>query len=278
MAAGDYQIRPMKNAIVLAAGLSASLLAAASAHASSSEWHQAEGGRFRLVTSGKPDADGKLRGVLDIELKPGWKTYWRDPGDAGVPPQVDISASQNVSTADVGFPAPERHDDGYSKWAGYDYSLGLPITLTLASSDTPTKIVADVFLGVCETICVPVQARIELDPNIDPGNPGDANLVQAAFAALPRPASPDFGVAANASDGQMLSLTANLPAGTRDADLYVAGVDGYMFGTPERHEADGKVTFSMKVLERPKSPPGGKGIPYTLTSPAGAVEGFVPYP
>ncbi len=54
--------------------------------ASSSDWFETEGARIRLVTTGKPAADGKLKGMLDIELKPGWKTYWRDPGDAGVPP------------------------------------------------------------------------------------------------------------------------------------------------------------------------------------------------
>lgn len=268
----------MKNATFLATALGAALLASSNAHASSSEWHQAEGGRFRLVTSGQPDADGKLKGVLDIELKPGWKTYWRDPGDSGVPPQVDVSASQNVSSADVAYPAPARHDDGYSKWAGYDYPVGLPVTLTLGSASAPTKIVADVFMGVCETICVPVQARIELDPGIDPDNPGDANLVQAAFAALPKLASAHFGASVAASVGEMLTIAATLPDGGKGADLFVAGADGYLFGTPERHEQDGKLTFSIKVLERPKSAPAGKGIPYTLTSPGGAVDGFLPYP
>ena len=43
-------------------------------------------------------------GVLDIDLKPGWKTYWRDPGDAGVPPQLDVSASTNVAGAELRFP------------------------------------------------------------------------------------------------------------------------------------------------------------------------------
>lgn len=268
----------MKNAPLLATVFGAAMLAGASAHASSSAWHQAEGGRFRLVTSGQPDADGKLKGVLDIELKPGWKTYWRDPGDSGVPPQVDVSTSQNISAAEVAYPAPERHDDGYSEWAGYDVPVGLPVTLTLADAGAPTRIVADVFMGVCETICVPVQARIELDPAIDPDNPGDANLVAMAFAALPKPANAEFQASVTASDGEMLTIATTLPGEAKDADLFVAGTDGYLFGTPKRHEQDGKATFAIKVLERPKSAPAGKGIPYTLTSPGGAVEGFLPYP
>ncbi|TIT26208.1 MAG: hypothetical protein E5W86_13090, partial [Mesorhizobium sp.] len=53
------------------------------ASASSSISYNSEGGQVQLVTSGKPDEAGRVQGVLDIALKPGWKTYWRDPGDAG---------------------------------------------------------------------------------------------------------------------------------------------------------------------------------------------------
>ena len=88
---------------------------------------------MRLVTSGKADEAGRIQGVLDIELKPGWKTYWRDPGDAGVPPQIDVSASTNITDAAFSFPPPQRHDDGYGKWAGYNHPVSLPVTFTLSS-------------------------------------------------------------------------------------------------------------------------------------------------
>src|SRR5690606_15347814 len=136
------------------------LLAAPAAHAASSDWFETEGARIRLVTTGKPDAEGKLRGVLDIELRPGWKTYWRDPGDSGVPPTLDISANPNIASAVFDFPAPQRHDEGDFKWAGYDYSLALPVTFTLKDPAGSATIDADVFLGVCETICIPVQAQL----------------------------------------------------------------------------------------------------------------------
>ena len=64
-------------------------LLACPALASSSDWYEAEGGRVRLVTSGAADENGVIEGALEIDLKPGWKTYWRDPGDAGVPPTLD---------------------------------------------------------------------------------------------------------------------------------------------------------------------------------------------
>ena len=90
------------------AGLLCSLALPSPASASSSDWFETEGGRVRLVTTGQPDGDGNLTGILDIELKPGWKTYWRDPGDAGVPPTIDVAASPGVTGAEFSFPAPDE--------------------------------------------------------------------------------------------------------------------------------------------------------------------------
>ena len=61
--------------------------------------------------TGPADEKGVLQGALEIDLKPGWKTYWRDPGDAGVPPTIDATASSNVASAELSFPAPHRFDE-----------------------------------------------------------------------------------------------------------------------------------------------------------------------
>jgi DsbC/DsbD-like thiol-disulfide interchange protein len=79
-------------------------MGATPALASSTDWFETQGGRIRLVTAGTPDAQGRIKGVLDIALDPGWKTYWRDPGDAGVPPQLDVSGSTNIAEAKLSFP------------------------------------------------------------------------------------------------------------------------------------------------------------------------------
>src|SRR5262249_40519998 len=104
----------------------------APALASSSDWYDAEGGRIRLVTVGMPNDKGVLQGALQIDLKPGWKTYWIDPGDAGVPPSIDVSPSQNIASADMSFPAPHRFDDGFAVWAGYNEPVTFPVTFTLS--------------------------------------------------------------------------------------------------------------------------------------------------
>src|SRR5262245_19830212 len=147
------------------------------AFASATDWMEVEGARVRLITAGAADADGVLKGALEVDLEPGWRTYWRDPGDAGVPPQLDISKSTNVATAELLFPTPERFDDGSAKWAGYRHPVTFPVTFKMKTPGDPSMIAADVFLGVCKSICIPVQATFTLDPASDPDEPADAAVV-----------------------------------------------------------------------------------------------------
>ncbi len=261
---------PLATALPLAFSLPAA--------ASSSAWFQSEGGQVRLVTSGAPDQKGRIQGALEIVLKPGWKTYWRDPGDSGVPPQLDAAASTNIAGADLAFPAPQHHDDGYGQWAGYDRSVSLPVAFTLADPKQKATIDADIFLGMCETICIPVQTRLALDPAADPDNAEDAKTVKAALAALPAAGTTGFGATILPGDHETLVVEAHLPGDPASADLFVAGADDYMFGAPERQDRDGRVVFSVPILDRPTTTPTGEGLHYTLTGPDGAVAGFLPYP
>lgn len=256
------------------------LLAAtpAKAQASSSAWLETDGGRVRLVTAGTQDAAGVLTGVLEIDLLPGWKTYWRDPGEAGVPPVVDVSASPNVASAELSFPAPERFDDGYSKWVGYKHPVALPVRFRLKSSAGPGLIDANVFLGICETICIPVQGRLEIDPADDPDNADDAAIVKAALDALPDPEQPDFGVTLLKREDKRIQVEANFPGDPDTVDFFIAGELGYVFGTPERNETDGTVLFSIPILERPADVPAKGALRYVLATDAGAVEGTLPFP
>jgi len=268
----------MKNSTLLLSGAFALLAAAGPAVAASSDWATSEGGRVRLVTSGLPDANGNLQGALDIQLKPGWKTYWRDPGDSGVPPQLDVSASTNVSGAEMSFPAPQRHDDGYGQWSGYSHSVALPISFTVPSPGKKTTVAADVFLGVCETICIPLQARLTVDPATDPDNADDAKTLKAALAALPADAGDAFGAKQLSATHESVTIEATVPGDPAAADLFVAGDDDYMLGPPTRETKDGKLLFTVPILDRPSSTPTGGGLHYTLTGSTGAVRGLLPYP
>jgi DsbC/DsbD-like thiol-disulfide interchange protein len=242
------------------------------ARAGASQWVEAEGGRVRLVTKGAPEADGRLRGALQIDLQPGWKTYWRDPGDAGVPPTLDVVGT-NASVEAIDFPAPVRHHDGDYSWAGYERPVALPVTFHVDAAETSGTIEASAFLGICETICVPVKADLVVAINGDATHDGD---VDAAFAALPAPADAHFGVTPLETAGDTTVLKVTAPAGATVTDLFLAGSDGYVFATPERSERDGSTVFTVQVA-RPDTKPSGPGLRYTLVTSAGSVEGLLPY-
>ena len=93
---------------------------------------------MRLVTSGKADEAGRIQGVLDIRLKPGWKTYWLEPGASGIPPQVSLDPQHGISFSGLRFPAPKAFHDGIASYTGYDHSVSLP-TFTKAARRPATS-------------------------------------------------------------------------------------------------------------------------------------------
>lgn len=256
-------------------GLPVVLACAGGAAAASSGWHHVEGGSIRIVTSGEPDAGGLLRGALEIRLKPGWKTYWLDPGSAGVPPTLTALAGESDTAVEIGFPPPSRFDDGYAAWAGYDRPVSLALTMALPrGAAAPARMEASVFLGVCEAICIPVQATLSFDPRTGMADPADAAVVDAAFAALPEPARPDFSAALARADDEAVVIRPVLPAGVRALDLFVAGTETLVLGTPERTRENGafRVPVSLRTGDA------GADVSYTLVTDAGAVTGIIQVP
>jgi DsbC/DsbD-like thiol-disulfide interchange protein len=133
-------------------------------------------------------------------------------------------------------------------------------------------------IGVCETICIPLQAKFSLDPDVGSDNPDDVAVVEAAQAALPGATRPDFRISPLPGDRETLIVEATVPGDGVSADFFVAGEEGYMFGTPVRSEKAGKIVFTVPILDRPSTAPAGDGLFYTFTNAGGAVSGTLPYP
>lgn len=259
----------------LSLAAAAALATTAAAHASSSEPFVTDGATLRLVTSGLADENGQLRGALEIRLDLGWKTYWKEPGASGVPPRIDVADSINVRAAQIHFPAPEWHEDDYGAWAGYGEPVVLPVTFTVDDPQRFSAIEADLFLGICETICVPVQAQLSVEPGSAPEDAADGALVEDAFDALPGAPDETFGVTEAARSGDRLVVKVSIPAGGADpAALFLAPAGPYMFGVPKTVESGaGGSTFEVPVLSAPAGAADEVAVTYTLTSGDAAVTG-----
>lgn len=261
---------PMKPAAA-ALALTLAALSPLAAAAGSSAWEQAQGGAVRAVVASEPQPDGSMRAALEIDLKPGWKTYWIDPGSSGVPPTVELAVDGVPVAVAMDLPAPRRFDDGYSSFAGY----GGPVALALSfkpPADAET-LHFSVFLGICETICIPVQAMLSVD--MAAGSTGDDAAVDAAFAALPAAARPDFGVTSAWVEGDELIVATAVPDGGSQVELFVASTPSFVFGEPKA-SADGR-GFRVPLLDRPADPVAApEAARYTLIAGDEAVTGAVP--
>ena len=131
---------------------------------------------------------------FEIALAPGAITYWRDPGDAGLPPTLDFSGSENVASVEPLFPAPKRitEADGGEAF-GYDSGVIFPLRVTARDPAKPVTLKLNADFAVCEKVCLPAKARLSLTLPAAADSPY-ASAIDAALAAVPRAVPPkEFG-------------------------------------------------------------------------------------
>lgn len=124
--------------------------------------------------------NGGYMAAVDLALAPGWKTYWRSPGDAGIPPSFDWSGSENVSSVRLHWPTPEVFDANGMQTIGYHERLVLPVEITPADPSRPVRLSVVMALGVCDDICLPAELALTSDLRA-PGAP-DASIRAALNA------------------------------------------------------------------------------------------------
>lgn len=190
-----------------------------------------------LVDSGQTKNGARMAG-LTIDLQPEFKTYWRTPGDSGLPPVFDWARSKNVKQVDVLWPVPHRFDDQAGSSIGYDGQVTLPIAVKLADPSQEAVLALTLSFGVCKTICIPVKSEAQM--RLPPGERSTSATaaIQNALALVPTPAKLDGGTvpgilaAKLIQDGvkPALEVEALVPSGGKIVDLFVEGPDSWLFG------------------------------------------------
>jgi DsbC/DsbD-like thiol-disulfide interchange protein len=176
----------MRAALGFAATLLASSLALEARAQDSSPWQRDGHSAVRLLAGSRSGA--VLMGGVAFQLQPGWKTYWRTPGDSGVPPRFDFSKSENIEAVTVLWPAPLKFDDGAGGHSlGYHDQVILPLRIVAKNADKPVMLRAAINYAVCEKLCIPVEANAEL-PITSVASTEDSALF-AALDTVPKPAN-----------------------------------------------------------------------------------------
>ncbi|HEX6959214.1 MAG TPA: protein-disulfide reductase DsbD domain-containing protein [Ferrovibrio sp.] len=209
-------------------------------------------------------AEGDQVGLL-VRLAPGWKFYWRTPGEGGVPPSFDWSASQNLAAAAVNWPAPERIAIGDVDLYGYTGEVVLPIAIQRRDGTLPVDLVLSIEYGVCKDICILREDHLShrLDPKDKAANPVNAALLAAWQARVPRPGrASGVRLLSREVSGSRMVLTLGSDQLFSTPDLFVEGAPGDWFSRPEvtisadRHQA----AFAFTL-----APPQAAKGPLTLT-------------
>ena len=265
------------NARVLAP-IAICLLAAGADPAAAAEgaWTDGIKASVRLIAAGTAP-DGRLSAGIEIVMPPGWHTYWRTPGDAGIAPTFDFSASVNVADVAVAFPVPTRLDDGFSVTNVYVDRVVLPLAVTVADPAKPVDLSVTLELGVCAEICVPDSVTAVVSVPTGENDSAAAEILGAASALVPSPAEPGaFAVESAAWDGgtdkrPVYRFAATVPDAA-SADIFVEGPDDWSAYLPVR-DGGGDVVWTVKFSRLGATVPiEGATFRVTLVSGGRAIE------
>lgn len=156
------------SSLLLSAAVAACCVGSASAASSAAV--SAGEASVRLLISGNSDTRTApvFKGGVEITLSPGWKTYWRYPGDAGIPPRFDWSQSENVEKVEVFYPAPKRVIDGSGQTSiGYEEQVIFPLHVRVKDPAKPVALKLKLNFATCEKLCIPADAELALDFTAD---------------------------------------------------------------------------------------------------------------
>jgi DsbC/DsbD-like thiol-disulfide interchange protein len=161
---------PSRALVAVVLGFAALISQPAGATADVAAWAEVHGSKMRLV-GGKPSAGAThYYAGLEMALADGWKTYWRMPGDSGVPPTFDWSGSGNLQSATVLYPAPIRMPEAGGEAVGYKGAVVLPIAVTAKDPKAPVSLRLAIEFGICREICIPAMLNLSLE--LAPGSTG----------------------------------------------------------------------------------------------------------
>ncbi|MBT5228334.1 MAG: hypothetical protein HOM12_10955 [Proteobacteria bacterium] len=212
------------------------------ADVAASDWVVSDYDRIRLISSGTNAGNQAALGI-QIKLQPGWKTYWRAPGESGIPPRFDWTKSQNLESIEVLWPAPQRYASYGLETIGYKAEVVFPLVAKTRVADQDLAIDVEIDYAVCKDICIPLQARLSLNlPQDTATDTRYAETLRRYGERVPRAGGTNSASGTPTlvnfvpieSDGQVyVHATIGGITNPSEIDLFVEAGDDFGFGPPE---------------------------------------------
>lgn len=182
---------------------------------------------------------------VEVRLEKGWKTYWRSPGDAGIPPQVEWDGSANLSGTQFYWPAPVRFHYFDLETFGYKDRVVFPVQARLAKAGEAVSLRAHVDLLICDDVCIPHSYEAVLDLPAGPAMPSEfANLIDQYRNQVPGDGSRaglmfEGAEVSGASAKPLIRAAFRADTPFQTPDLLVEGHEDAVFSNPEFEFRDG---------------------------------------
>jgi DsbC/DsbD-like thiol-disulfide interchange protein len=157
--------------------------------------------------------DGTHMAALHLVLEPGWKTYWRAPGDVGIPPQFDWSGSRNIEAISANWPTPVVFFEQGMRSVGYMNEVVIPLHMTAQSREQDMHLAGEMQIGICKDICIPATLTFAatLPPDVTRPDP----MIAAALTNRPY----------TASEAGVRGVTCSIEAGENGAVVLHVRID-----------------------------------------------------
>ncbi|WP_292289019.1 protein-disulfide reductase DsbD domain-containing protein [Marivita sp.] len=198
-------------------------------------------------------ADGSHMAAVQIVLEPGWKTYWRAPGDVGIPPQFDWTGSRNIGAVSANWPSPEVFFEQGARSVGYTRSVVIPLHLTARDDAADIQLSGEMQIGLCKDICIP--ANLSFTATLPPASARPDPVIAAALADMPYTAG-DAGVRSvtcrfevSAKGGLILHSAIDMPAtGGTEHVVVEAGNPHLWVAEPDSRRDGGTLHASTRLV------------------------------
>lgn len=229
---------------------------------------------IRLLDGGQMP-DGQRLAGLEIRLQDGVKTYWRMPGESGLPPVFDFSASRNIASVDVKWPIPSRFAEADGTILGFKDHVIFPFVVTMQSADAPARLAVNLDFGLCDKLCLPAKAELVRSLSIE-GNIEEKQALTQFLNRVPKvgavkgPFEPS--VLSITPDGKSLAITVASASPLKDLILEAAG--SWFFGEAMIMPlGSGRYRALVPIEQKPSAATlGGLALAVTAIAEDGATE------
>lgn len=204
------------------------------------------------VIEGWMESDGSYVAGLELTLAPGWKTYWRSPGDAGIPPEFDWRRARNLGDVAIEWPTPTVFWQSGMRSVGYQDRVVLPLRLTPKRDGRSIHLRGEMTLGICADVCVP--AEITIDTTLPPAAYTKTPSIVSALAALPY-SEREAGVASArchftpTEDGMRVRAEIDMPSSGGTEQAVIETADPHIWvSEPETRRSGDRLTVSAEMM------------------------------